>query len=94
MVERGIELNKVTLFIKGISGNNGTGVFDACVLFYWWRNKWKFGRHFVTVQYKDDCFVGYNTYSNSKGPDFYGDSLEQFLKRRKYFWAMLSGVKK
>ena len=67
---------------------------DACVLFYWWRHKWKFGKHFVTVQYKDGKFTGYNTYSNSKGPDPYGDSLEAFLKRRKYFGAVLIAVNK
>lgn len=67
---------------------------DACILFYWWRHKWKFGKHFVTLHCQDEKVIGYNTYSNSKGPDNYGSSLDAFLKQRKYFWAVLIGVKK
>ena len=67
----------------------GTGV-----LFYYWRNKWRFGAHFVAVQYREGKFWGYNTYKNSTGPDFYGHSLEDFLKKRKYFGAVLTVVQK
>ena len=62
---------------------------DVCIVFYYWRKKWKMGAHFVTVQYRDGRFVGYNTYSNSTGPDFYGESLDGFLKQRKYFGGIL-----
>lgn len=67
----------------------GTGV-----LFYYWRSKWKLGAHFVAVTCRDGKFWGYNTYKNSTGPDFYGDSLEDFLKKRKYFGAVLTTVEK
>ena len=30
---------------------------DVCILFYFWRNQWKVGAHFVTVQYKDGKFT-------------------------------------
>lgn len=65
---------------------------DVCILFYRWRRQWKLGAHFVAVEYKDGRFVGYNTYSNSAGPDVYGASLEEFLERRRYFGAVLIAV--
>lgn len=64
----------------------------ACILYYRWRNKWKLGAHFVAVEYKNGCFVGYNTYRNSKGPNEYGESLEEFLKRKKYYGAVLTVI--
>ena len=66
---------------------------DVCILFYHWRNRWKLGAHFPTVQYQGRKFIGYNTYSNSVGPDEYGESIEAFLKKRKYFGAMLIGIR-
>ena len=66
---------------------------DVCIVFYRWRNKWKLGAHFVTVQYKDGRFVGYNTYNNSKGPDDWTESMDGFLKQRKYFGTALICIK-
>lgn len=66
---------------------------DVCILFYYWRKKYKLGAHFVTVQYRDGKFTGYNTFRNSEGPDDYGTSLEAFLKARKYFGPVLIGIK-
>ena len=78
----------------------GRGRFDAlakssdvCVLFYRWRRGWRLGAHFVALRYENGHFTGYNTYKNSTGPDHYGESLEQFLKSRKYFGAVLFGIK-
>lgn len=65
---------------------------DVCILFYYWREKHKLGAHFATVTYADGKFTGYNTYRNSEGPDDYGDSLEAFLKRRKYFGPVLIAI--
>lgn len=67
---------------------------DVCLLYYWWRNKWRFGAHFVALHHTENGFVGYNTYRNSKGPDDYGESLEKFLKRKRYFPAVLFGIRK
>lgn len=66
---------------------------NVCILFYYWRKKYKLGAHFVTVQYRDGKFTGYNTFRNSEGPDDYGTSLEAFLKARKYFGPVLIGIK-
>ena len=66
---------------------------DVCLLFYWWRNGWKLGAHFVCLQYRDGKFWGYNTYRNSTGPDPYGESLAAFLKKRKYFATVLFGIR-
>ena len=66
---------------------------DVCILFYHWREKWKFGAHFVALQHRDGTVTGYNTYRNSAGPDAYGPSLEDFLKKRKYFGTMLIGIR-
>ena len=66
---------------------------DVCVLFYYWHRKFKTGAHFVAVKYQDGRFIGYNTYSNSTGPDNYGESLELFLKKCKYRFPVLIGIK-
>ena len=66
---------------------------DVAILFYYWRRKYKFGAHFVTVQYKDGRFTGYNTYRTSNGPDNYGESLEAYLKARGFFMPFLLTIK-
>lgn len=65
---------------------------DVCILYYHWRNKWKLGAHFVALHHTEKGFVGYNTYRTSSGPDFYGSSLDGFLKQRKYFGTVLFGI--
>lgn len=67
---------------------------DAAILFYYWREKWKIGAHFVALSHTDEGFIGYNTYRNSKGPDRYGESLDGFLTKKKYFGAVLIGIQK
>ena len=64
----------------------------VCILFYYWRKGWKLGGHFVALHKTDRGIAGYNTYSNSTGPDLYGDSLEAFLKKRGYFGCVLMGI--
>lgn len=66
---------------------------DVCILYYLWRNRWKFGAHFVTLHRTEDGFVGYNTYTNSSGPDDYGPSVSGFLKKRGYFCPVLTGIR-
>lgn len=66
---------------------------DVGVLFYYWHRRFRFGAHFVAVRYKDGKFVGYNTYTNSNGPDPYGESLERFLERQKYRCPVLMVIK-
>lgn len=65
---------------------------DVCILFYHWRRGIKLGAHFVAVEHTPNGFIGYNTYRNSQGPDHYGESLEAFIKKRKYFGAVLIGI--
>ena len=65
---------------------------DCCILFYRWRKKLTMGAHFVALHHTDRGFVGYNTYSNSTGPDFYGSSLDGFLKQRNYFGCVLIAI--
>lgn len=66
---------------------------DVCILYFWWCRKWAAGAHFVTLHKTEEGIVGYNTYNNSKGPDYYGESLDAFLKKKKYFGAVLIGIK-
>ena len=65
---------------------------DVCILYFWWRNKYRIGAHFVAVKKTPRGFVGYNTYNNSKGADYYGRSLKEFVKKRRYFGAVLTGI--
>ena len=67
---------------------------DACILFYRWHQKYRLGAHFVALHKQDGSIIGYNTYRNSTGPDYYGDSLDGFLKRKRYFGAVLIGISK
>ena len=67
---------------------------DVCILYYYWRWKWSVGAHFVALHRTDEGILAYNTYRNSKGPDRYGESLEAFLKKKKYFGAVLIGIRK
>jgi hypothetical protein len=83
---------KVTLSIRRKKYDAVVKNSDVSILYYHWRSKWKFGGHFATVRYQDGRYIGYNTYSNSTGPDEYGESLEKFLKKRKYFWTMIIGI--
>ena len=66
---------------------------DACILFYRWHRGCKMGAHFVALHKANSGFIGYNTYRNSTGPDRYGSSLEAFLKEKKYFSAILIGIR-
>lgn len=67
---------------------------DACILFYRWRKGLKLGAHFVALHYTEKGFVGYNTFANSTGADFYGKSLDEFLTRHGYFGAVLTTIRK
>ena len=66
---------------------------DVCILFYYWQRKLKFGAHFVTVQWQDGKFTGYNTYKTSDGPDHYGTSLEGYIKQHKFYGSFLIAIK-
>ena len=65
---------------------------EACILFYYWRKGVKVGGHFVALHKGDGGIIGYNTYKNSSGPDDYGPSLAEFLKKRGYFGCVLMGI--
>lgn len=65
---------------------------DVCILFYRWTKPWKYGAHFVALEYRDGRFIGYNTYTNSVGPDDYGYSLKGFLEKKKYFGPVLTAI--
>ena len=66
---------------------------DVCILFYYWRKKFKLGAHFVTVRYKDGKFTGCNTFRTSDGPDDYGTSLSGYLKKCGFFMPFLIAIK-
>jgi len=65
---------------------------DVCILFYHWRKDWKLGAHFVALRSTEQGFVGYNTYRTSTGPDLYGDSLEAFIRKQKFFGSVLIAI--
>ena len=66
---------------------------DVCILFYRWRRGLKFGAHFVTVEHQDGKFLGYNTFRTSQGPDDYGESLDAFLKKQKFYCPVLIAIR-
>ena len=62
---------------------------DVCLLFYRWRKGCRFGAHFVALQHTENGFIGYNTFKSSTGPDRYGPSLVNFLKKHHFFGPVL-----
>lgn len=66
---------------------------DACILFYRWRRKYKFGAHFVTLRHQDGKFTGYNTFRASQGPDNWGESIPGFMEKNHFFGAVLIGIR-
>ena len=66
---------------------------DTCILFYRWHQKYRLGAHFVALHKEGGNVIGYNTYRNSEGPDHYGESLQAFLDKRKYFGTVLLGIR-
>lgn len=67
---------------------------DVCILFYRWHKKCRLGAHFVTLHQNGDRITGYNTFSNSKGPDNWGSSVTEFMKKNGFFGAVLIGIRK
>lgn len=67
---------------------------DGAILFYYWRKGVRFGAHFAALRWDGTRFVGYNTYSNSQGPDSLGESLPAFLTSQGYFGSVLTVVRR
>jgi len=65
---------------------------EVCIMFYFWYYKRSVGSHFVTLHKKDGRVLAYNTFRNSTGADNYGESLEAFLKKHKFFLPVLIGI--
>lgn len=64
----------------------------VCILFYHWRRGCALGAHFVALHRTGDNYTGYNTYRTSSGPDDYGPSLEGYIRKQKWFGAVLIGI--
>ena len=65
----------------------------VCILFYHWRRGCTLGAHFVALHRTGDRYTGYNTFRTSTGPDDYGPSLEGYIRKQKWFGAVLIGIK-
>ena len=83
---------RVTMEIRREKFDDLVAACPVCILFYYWRKKWKIGGHFVALHKTDRGILGYNTYKNSTGPDAYGESLDKFLKNQGYFGCVLMGI--
>ena len=67
---------------------------DACIVFYHWAKKGRVGAHFVALKPTADGFTGYNTFRDSSGPDDWGRSIDEFLRRHRYFGCVLLTIRK
>ena len=61
----------------------------ASILFFRWKQGAKFGAHFAALRYNGSQFIGFNTFRRSHGPDALGESLPVFLRKHRYFGAIL-----
>ncbi|MDY3225847.1 MAG: hypothetical protein SOW84_08290 [Candidatus Faecousia sp.] len=66
---------------------------DVSIVFYHWAKKGGVGAHFVALRPTETGFVGYNTFRNSTGEDDWGESVEDFLRRQKYFGCVLLAIR-
>ena len=48
----------------------------------------------MALHHTEEGFLGYNTYRNSLGPDHWGESVEAFLRRQKYFGCVLLAIRR
>lgn len=62
---------------------------DACIVFYHWAKQRRFGAHFVALKPTAEGFLGYNTFRDSAGPDNWGRSVAEFLRKQRYFGCVL-----
>lgn len=67
---------------------------DVSIVFYHWAGKRGTGAHFVALQKTAEGFMGYNTFRNSTGPDFWGSSVDGFLRQHRYFGCVLLCIRK
>ena len=65
---------------------------DACIVFYHWVSKGRVGAHFVALKPTAEGFVGYNTFRDSTGPDDWGESVDAFLRKNRYFGCVLLAI--
>lgn len=65
---------------------------DACIVFYHWAKKGRTGAHFVALKPTEAGFVGYNTFRESSGPDDWGGSIDEFLRKQRYFGCVLLAI--
>ena len=84
----------VSLTLRRKKFDEAVKAVPVAILYYRWRDKRKFGAHFVALHHTEEGIIGYNTYRTSTGPDHYGQSLQGFLKRRKYFSCVLMTIQK
>lgn len=68
------------------------GRADACIVFYHWVSKGRVGAHFVALKPTAEGFVGYNTFRDSTGPDDWGESVDAFLRKHRYFGCVLLAI--
>ena len=65
------------------------GRADACIVFYHWAKRGRFGAHFVALKPTPEGFLGYNTFRDSAGADNWGGSVDVFLRKQQYFGCVL-----
>ena len=65
---------------------------DVCILFYHWHKGCRFGAHFIALHRTDCGITGYNVYRNSTGADDLGPSLQDAVKTKGWFGAVLIGI--
>lgn len=83
----------VEICVKQSQFDEVAGRSDVCILFYHWHKGLKTGAHFVALHAGLKGYVGYNTFRDSTGPDVYGESITAFIKKRKWFGAVLIGIR-
>ena len=65
------------------------GRADACIVFYHWAKRGRFGAHVVALKPTPEGFLGYNTFRDSAGADNWGGSVDDFLRKQQYFGCVL-----
>ena len=58
------------------------------IIWYWHKS----GAHYVALQWNGKKFIGYNTYTNSTGPDDWGNSISATLNSKGWTATLLISI--
>ena len=79
---------KVTVTYNSNNFDKTANKNTANIIWYWHKS----GAHYVALQWNGKKFIGYNTYTNSTGPDDWGNSISATLNSNGWTATLLISI--